>query len=273
MTAREPLSVVVLTRNEERNLARCLGSVSWADEILVVDSESVDRTRQVAERFQARVVVRPWPGFREQWNFGLSQATHLWVLVLAADEWIPEGAVREIRSVLEAPLADGYEFLRVTAFTGGFVRWAWHPDRQLRLFRRDRGRFEGGLVHESVRLEEGCRLERLREPLLHLTYRSIDEFLDRMNRYTGLAAATLKHDGRRFSILRLVTRPPAAFFKYYVLRLGLLDGMRGFVASVGAAAYVFLKHAKRWELDREADPAFLAAAGTTPEDPDPGALP
>lgn len=272
MAAREGLSVVVLTRNEERNLARCLASVTWAEEIVVVDSESTDRTQEVAARFGARFIIRPWPGFREQWNFAVGEATHLWVLVLAADEWLTEDAAREIRNVLEAPLADGYRSLRVTAFTGAFVRWAWHPDPQLRLFRKDRGGFEGGLVHESVRLEEGCRVERLRQPLLHLTYRSIREFLDRMNRYTDLAAASMRHDGRRFSALQLVIRPPATFLKYYVLRLGMLDGMRGLVASVGAAGYVFLKLAKRWELDRQADPAFLAAAGTTPEDPDPGAL-
>lgn len=273
MAVREPLSVIVLTRNEEKNLARCLASVAWADEIVVVDSESTDATRQIAERARARVFVRPWPGFREQWSFALAQTTHLWVLVLAADEWLPEDTAHEIRTVLEAPLADGYVCFRVTAFSGAFVRRAWHPDRQLRLFRKDRGSFEGGLVHESVQLAEGCRVERLRGRLLHLTYRSIHEFLDRMNRYTDLAAATLDAKGERFSVAGLLIRPPAAFFKYYVLRRGALDGMRGLVASVGAGAYVFLKLAKLWELHRESDPAFLQAAGATPEDPDPGALP
>ncbi len=273
MAVREPLSVIVLTRNEEKNLARCLASVAWADEIVVVDSESTDSTRQIAERSRARVFVRPWPGFREQWSFALAQTSHLWVFVLAADEWLPEDTAHEIRTVLEAPLADGYICYRVTAFSGAFVRHAWHPDRQLRLFRKDRGGFEGGLVHESVELADGCRVQKLRGKLLHLTYRSVHEFLDRMNRYTDLAAATLQAKGKRFSALGLLVRPPAAFIKLYVLRRGMLDGMRGLVASVGAAAYVFLKLAKLWELGRESDPSFLEAAGATPEDPDPGALP
>ena len=128
-------------------------------------------------------------------------------------------------------------------------------------------------MHESVQLAEGCRAERLQGWLFHLTYRSIHEFLERMNRYTDLAAATADMQGKRFSTLRLLTRPPATFLKYYLLRRGILDGMRGLVASAGAAMYVFLKLAKQWELHRESDPTFLQAAGATPEDPDPGALP
>jgi glycosyltransferase involved in cell wall biosynthesis len=271
VSEREPLSVVVITKNEERNLDRCLRSVSWADEIVVVDSESTDRTREVAERHGARVFVRPWPGYVEQWNFALSRTTHLWHFVLAADEWISDASALEIQKVLEAPLADGYRMDRLSAFRGAFVRWAWHPDSQLRLFRKDRGRFEGGRVHESVQMAPGCRVERLREKLLHLTYRSVDEYIDRINRYTGLAAATLDDRGKRFTVLALVVKPPATFFKYYVLKLGVLDGMRGFLVSVGASLYVFLRHAKLWELHAAPDPNFLSAAGTTPEDPDPAA--
>jgi len=267
---REPLSVVVITKNEERNLDRCLRSISWAEEIIVVDSESTDRTRAIAERHGARVFVRPWPGFVAQWNFAIAQATHLWVLLIAADEWLPDAGAFEIQRVLEAPLADGYVFERLSAFSGAFVAHAWHPDPQLRLFRKDRARMEGGQVHESVRLAHGCKAEKLKEKLLHLSYRSIDDYVTRTNKYTGLAAATLQQRGERFSVLDLLVRPPATFLKFYVLRRGALDGMRGFLVSAGAALYVFLRHAKLWELRSVADARFLSAAGTTPEDPDPG---
>ncbi len=269
---REPLSVTIITKDEERNLDRCLRSVSWADEIVVVDSGSTDRTREIAARYGAKVCVRPFEGYVAQKNAAVDLATHLWVLSVDADEWLPEVTAVEIQDVLEAPLADGYEIIRRTAFSGAFVRWAWRRDRQLRLFRKDRGRFAGGLVHESVRLDEGCRAERLREPLLHLTYRSVGDYVDRMNRYTDLAAQSFRSDGRRFSAIQLLFRPPATFVKCYLLRLGILDGVRGVIVSVGAAMYVFLKLAKRWEMDRPADPVFLQAAGSTPEDPDPGAL-
>jgi glycosyltransferase involved in cell wall biosynthesis len=272
MAAHEPLSVVVVTRNEEHNLDRCLRSVSWAEEIVVVDAESTDRTRDIAARHGARVVVRPWAGYVEQKNHAVSLAAHLWVLSLDADEWLTDAGALEIRRVLEAPLADGYAFERVTAFCGAFVRWAWHPDRQLRLFRKDRGAFGGGLVHESWKLAEGCRLERLREPFFHLTCRSLREYFERMNRYTDLAADSLGRRGRGFSWWALLAKPPAAFFKMYVFKLGVLDGVRGFLVSAGAAMYVFERQAKLWELRREVDPEFLSAAGSTPEDPDPGAL-
>lgn len=265
------VSVVVITKNEERSLARCLGSVAWVEQIVVVDAESTDRTREVAERHGAKVLVRPWPGFVEQWNFALSEASEPWILVMAADEWLPEDSSREIRSELASPRADGYAFNRATAFTGAFVRHAFNPDWQLRLFRKGRGRFEGGLVHESVHMDPSCHVARLHGRLLHLTYRSIHDHVERMNRYTDLAAATLRREGRSFSVFQMLVRPPAAFFKSYVLRRGCLDGMRGLVIGAHAAFYVFLKLAKRWELDRPVAPSFLEAAGTTPEDPDPGA--
>lgn len=272
MATRQGVSVAIITKNEERNLGRCLRSVAWAEQIIVVDSGSTDRTREVAARHRADVHVRPWPGFVEQWNFALSRASQPWVLVLAADEWLSESSAAELREVLTDPRADAYELRRRTALHGGFVKRAWGPDWQLRLFRNGRGRFEGGLVHESVRLDPGSRVERLRGELLHLTYRSVRGYIDRMNRYTDLAAATMRDEGRRFSVVAILVRPWAAFVKHYVLRRGFLDGMRGLVVSVGAASYVFFKLAKRWEMDRGADPEFLAAAGSTPEDPDPGGV-
>ncbi len=273
MTPREGVSVAIITKNEERNLDRCLRSVGWAEQIVVVDSGSTDRTREVAARHGVEVHVRAWPGFVEQWNFAIGKASQPWVLVLAADEWLSDAVAEEIRATLCGPRADAYEIRRSTAFSGAFVGRAWGPDWQLRLFRRGRGRFAGGHVHESVRLDPGCRVERLRGALLHLTYRSVREYIDRMNRYTDLAAATMAEEGRGFSVLDVLVRPPASFVKHYVMRRGFEDGMRGLVVSAGAAFYVFLKLAKRWEMGRVANPEFLAAAGSTPEDPDPDSVP
>ncbi len=273
VVAREPLSVVVITRNESRNLARCLRSVEWADEVVVVDSESTDGTIEIARRFGAKVRVEPWRGFSEQKNFAVALAAHRWVLSLDADEWLgPEGG-DEIRRALESPRADGYLIDRKNAFAGRFVEHVWSPDWHLRLFLRDRGRFEGGRVHESFRLHPGAKVLRLASPLYHLTYRSVDDYVERMNRYTGLNARTLRERGRRFHVTKLVLSPGVTFLKLYVLKRGFLDGVRGLVVAAGSAYSVFLKYAKLWELERERDPAFSRLVPPTDEDPDPGAVP
>lgn len=273
MPGREPLSVAVITRDEERNLGRCLGSVAWADEIVVVDSGSTDRTVEIARRHGARVRIEPWRGFAAQKNLAIESTRNLWVLSLDADEWIDAAGADEIRGVLEAPGADAYDFDRVSSLCGAFLDHAWRPDRHVRLFRKDRARFEGGHVHESVALAEGARAARLRSPLYHLTYRTIDDYVDRLNRYTGLAARTLRERGRRPGVGRLVVGPPAAFVKHYVVKGGFLDGVRGLIAATGSAFYVFLKYAKAWEAARSRDARFEALVAPNAEDPDPGAPP
>ena len=255
-TDREPLSVAVITRDEERNLARCLASVAWAEEILVVDSGSTDATATIAARYGARFLVREWSGYVEQKNFALDQVHHAWVLSLDADEWLSAEAAEEIRQVLHRPRAEAYALSRLTSFSGAFVRHVWRPDWQVRLLLRERGRFAGGRVHESLRMTPGARIERLRHPLLHLGYRSIADYVRRMNRYTDLAAADLKERGR-LPWLRLLLSPPATFLKLYVWKRGFLDGVRGLTVSAGSAFYVLLKYAKLWELGRDPDAEFI----------------
>lgn len=269
-TSRLPLSVTIITHDEERDLGRCLGSVAWADERIVVDSGSTDRTREVAQRTGARVVVQPWLGYVGQKNAALEYARHPWVLSLDADEWLPQHTAAEIRRTLEAPRAHAYSFPRLTALSGGFVRHAWGTDRQVRLFRKDRGRFAGGLVHESVRMDAGATVSRLRGELLHLSFRSLHEYAERMDRYSELAARSMERAGRSAGPIRLVGSPLAAFCKAYVLRLGFLDGVRGLVASAGQAHYVLLKYAKLWERTRPPDLAFARLVVPTEDDRDPG---
>ncbi|HEX5042224.1 MAG TPA: glycosyltransferase family 2 protein [Candidatus Polarisedimenticolaceae bacterium] len=264
---RATLSVVVIARNEERNLGRCLDSVSWAEERIVVDGESTDRTREVAAGRGARVLVQPWLGYRDQKNVAVDAATMDWVLSLDADEWLPQETAEEVRSVLEAPVAEAYGFSRVSAVSGAFLRHTFGRDRQTRLFRRGAARFAGGEVHERLALSGGTRTAMVRGPLLHRTYRSFSDYAARMNHYSDLGARGMA--GRPVSLLRLVLSPPAAFLKMYVLRGGFLDGLRGFVVAAGQAHYVLLKYAKHWEAQRRPDPEFARLVPPSPEDPDP----
>ena len=271
MEDRVPVSVTVVARDEELNLARCLASVAWADEIVVVDSGSTDRTREIAARGGARVVVNPWPGYAAQKNRAAAETRNAWVLSLDADEWLPEDAAREIGAALSDSSHAAFSFRRISAFSGAFLPRTWSPDRQTRLYRKDRARFAGGHVHESVEIDPPGTVGRLEVPLLHLTHRSVTEQVARLNRYSDLASRTAHERGERFRLSRLVVGPPAAFFKMYVLKGGALDGVRGLVAAVDHAHYVFLKSAKLWDRTRAPDPDFGRRVLPTADDPDPGA--
>jgi len=241
------LSVAVVTWNEEERLRACLESAAWADEIVVVDAESTDKTVALAREFTDRVWVRPWPGFVAQKNFALEQAAGEWVLSLDADEQVtPELRQRIARILDEDGPADGYAVPRRNMFWGAWVRHGGlYPDYQLRLFRRRAGRFAGDGVHESVQVDG--RVERLGEPLLHHSYRGLEDFVHRSNRYSTLAAGDWIRRGWRVRLPHLILRPLGRFVSMYIIRLGFLDGWRGLVLAVLYADYVFLRMAKAWE--------------------------
>src|SRR5262245_24382948 len=178
------LSITIIAWNEEERLRACLESVAWADEIVVVDAESSDKTVEIARAFTDRIWVRPWPGFAAQKNFALEQTTGDWILSLDADEHVtPELAARIAEVCRRDGPADGYALRRKASFWGSGVRHGGlSPDHQLRLFRRGAGRFVADAVHESVRVEG--RVERLAEPLLHHSYRGVEDFVARSNRYS-----------------------------------------------------------------------------------------
>ena len=266
-----PLSVAVVAFNEERNLGRCLASVGFADDLVVVDSGSTDRTREVASRHGARVVTAPWQGYVAQKNRAAAEARHLWVLSLDADEWLEPGAAEEIRAVLARPAHAAYAFRRISAFSGAFLPRTWSPDRQVRLYRKDVARFAGGDVHESVRVDPPHTVGALDAPMLHLTHRSVHEQVERLNRYSALASKTAAESGRAFRLSRMLAGPPAAFVKMYLLKGGITEGVRGLVAAANHAHYVFLKSAKLWDRTRRRDDAFARRVPATAEDPDPGA--
>ncbi len=242
------LSVTVITWNEEERLRACLESVAWADEIIVVDAESTDKTVQVAREFTDRIWVRPWPGFAVQKNFALEQAAGEWVLSLDADEQVTPELRWEVRDVIaRGGPHDGYALPRKNVFWGAWVRHGrLYPDYQLRLFRRGRGRFVERAVHESVEVQGSAG--RLQAPLLHHSYRSLEEFIHRSNRYSTLAAAEWVRQGRRVGAADLLFRPLGRFCSMYVLHGGFLDGWRGLLLAGLYAHYVFLRTAKAWEI-------------------------
>ncbi|HEX3177307.1 MAG TPA: glycosyltransferase family 2 protein [Methylomirabilota bacterium] len=241
------LSVVVITRNEEDRIRACLESVAWADELIVVDAESEDKTATIARELTDHVVVRPWPGYAAQKNFGLDLARSAWVLSLDADENVSAALRADIERVLAAdgPL-DGYQVPRRNVFWGRWMRHGGlYPDWQLRLFRRGRGRFGARAVHESVGVDGA--VGRLAGHLEHRSYRDVADFLARAERYATLAAEDWVARGRRVHAWDFVLRPLGRFVGMYVVRGGFLDGGRGFLVAALYAYYVLIRCAKVWE--------------------------
>ena len=243
-----PVTVTVITFNEAAHIRAALESVAWADEIIVVDSESTDDTVALARPLATTVIVRPWPGYVAQKNFAAAQATHDWILSIDADERVSPPLGDDLRALLAAgPAAAGYRLPRVTFHLGRWIRSTdWYPDYQLRFYDRRRARWTGRHVHESV-AADGPVVD-LRGELLHYAYRDLAHHLQTMDRYTTLAARQMHEDGRRAGWLDLALHPPAAFLRNYVLRGGFRDGVPGLVISAMNARYVGLKFAKLWEL-------------------------
>lgn len=240
------ISVTVITWNEEERLRRCLETVTWADEIVVVDAGSDDKTVEIARGFTDHVLVRPWDGFAPQKNFAVERASGEWVLALDADEEVSPELAAEIRRVVAAPAAEGYTMPRRNIFWGRWVRHGLlYPDWQLRLFRRGRGRFVERQVHESVEVDG--RVARLTGALVHRSYRDVADFIARANRYTTLAADEWVRSGRPIRMTDLILRPAGRFLSMYVVHAGFLDGWRGFLLAVLYAYYVFVRSAKVWE--------------------------
>lgn len=242
------LSVIVITKNEERNIRACLESVNWADEILVVDAGSSDSTVQLAKVFTQKVYIRPWEGYGAARNFALSQATSDWILWLDADERVSLTLKDEIRNVLALDDASVTAFTvpRKAYFLGRWIKHCgWYPSRVVRLFRRGSGTFSEHKVHEQL-LINGTERE-LKSDLLHFTDPNLSHYFEKFNRYTSLAAEELTVQGQRFHHSQLLIRPPWVFFKMYVIRLGFLDGIQGLILCVLSACYVFTKYAKLWE--------------------------
>lgn len=248
------VACIVITKNEERNIADCLASARWADELIVVDAESADKTVELARASGAKVFVRPWPGFGLQKNFGMAQASSDWILILDADERVTEELRGEVRTRLEqwkpgAPVA--YRIPRRNFFYGAWVRRAGvYPDYQVRLFRRGSAQYNDVAVHENL-LVEG-EIGTLAGHLDHYTERRIQDHFKKFGLYTTLAAQEKAKKVRTVSWIDLVLRPLVVFGKTYLLKQGFRDGVQGLIVCVFASMYTFVKYAKLWDATRQA---------------------
>jgi glycosyltransferase involved in cell wall biosynthesis len=248
MTAR--LSVTIIVRDEENNIRRTLDSVRWADEIIVLDSGSADRTVEICREYTDKVFHQDWLGYAGQKNAAIDRATGDWVLSLDADEPIEAALTEEIKRIISSPEAvDGYRIPRKTFFLGKWIRHGgWYPDYNLRLFRRGKGRFEERAVHESIRVEGA--IGTTEHAIEHYAYPDLASYLSSINRYSSLAVSVMEQRGvSRFqaSWINILLRPVLTFLLKYVLRFGFLDGKHGLVLNLFHASYVFAKYAKAWE--------------------------
>ncbi|PWB75878.1 hypothetical protein C3F09_01840 [candidate division GN15 bacterium] len=247
------LSVIIITHNEEENLPRCLESVKWADEVIVVDSHSTDRTPQIAADFKCQYYDLDWHGFGAAKQAALAHASGEWVLSIDADEAVSEELRASITSGINGKSEyRGYEMARRTQFLGRWIRHCgWYPDYILRLFRRDSGRFNPLVIHESIAV--GGPVGRLKGDLLHYSYPNLEKYFAKSNRYTTLGAEEALRLGKRAGIIDLLFKPPISFFKHYIQKGGFLDGTQGLLVSWLSAAAVFNKYAKLWHLSKRAD--------------------
>jgi glycosyltransferase involved in cell wall biosynthesis len=245
---RAQVSAIIVCYNEEDNIRACLESVSWCDEIVVIDAHSTDRTLDIVREFTNRIFIRDWPGYREQKQFALDQARLEWVLNLDADERVSAELRAEIQHELAdgAPGIDGFYIPRLVHYLGRWwYRGGWYPDHRLRLFRRSKAHWGGVNPHEKVLIEG--RTRRLSGSLLHFTYADVSQHLLTVNRLTDISAVeALKRE--RVGGGRLLVRPAWRFFRSLLVDRGILEGWPGLFVAATAGFYVFLKYAKALEL-------------------------
>lgn len=238
------ITATIITLNEERNIARAIESLRCCDEILIVDSGSVDRTIELAQNLGVRVIEAGWLGYAAQKNWAAEQAANDWILSLDADEALSEALEAEIWALKKSgPKYDAYTMPRLARYLGKWILHSgWYPDRKVRLYRRGKAKWVGEFVHESVRAEG--RVGHLQSNLLHFTCDSLSEHLKTLDRYTTLAAQEIAARRIRVPLHRLVIDPAWTFLKSYVVQRGFLDGFEGLVIAYMAAFYTFLKYSK-----------------------------
>jgi glycosyltransferase involved in cell wall biosynthesis len=250
------ISATIITFNEESNIKVACETVAWADEIVVVDSNSTDATREVAAASGARVITNNWPGFGAQKQFAVEQATGEWIFSLDADERVSDelkNSIQSLRTFQESQLADGYLIARRTYYQQRWIRGGgWYPDRQLRLFKKSKGRWKERHIHESVQMDPVARVEKLSGDLLHFTSQDAAHHHRRIGeRYAPLGALQMFEEGRRTSLFGVASAGPAAFIRSLILKGGIRDGFAGFTIASFAAHHAFLKHLMLWEKQKK----------------------
>ena len=248
-----PLSVIVITKNEAAMIRRCLASVSWADEIIVVDSGSTDGTVAVCREFTPHVISTDWAGFGPQKNRALDLATGTWVLALDADEYLPTQAQAEIQQVLAGESKiNAYRIPRLSSYCGRFMgHGGWYPDYVIRLFRRGCARFSDDIVHERLVVQGAVGT--LSSPLHHETYRDLEEVLHKVDSYSTAGATMAAQKGRRGSLPQALIHGVWAFVRTYFVQFGLLDGAEGLMLAISNAEVTYYKYAKLRLLTKTRD--------------------
>ncbi len=244
------LTVIVPCKNEEENIRTCLESVKWADELMVVDSGSTDRTLEIAHEYTDRILEHEYVNSATQKNWAIPQAAHEWVFIVDSDEKVTPELQSEVRALMAGtPKHDGYRIRRKNWFFGvEMPHCGWERDTVLRLFRRDVGRYEDRHVHADV-IVDGA-VGHLENNFEHRSYRSFDDYLEKFGRYTTWSALDLRDRGKRPGFLNLVVRPFFRFFKMFVIRQGFRSGLAGFILCGLGAFSVFMKYAKLWVILR-----------------------
>lgn len=262
------LSVIIITKNEALNIRECLKSVQWAEEIIVVDSGSTDDTVAICREFTPHVYIHDWPGFGIQKNRALNYATQSWVLSLDADERVTSELRSEVERTILKGKEQGYEIPRLSSFCGRYMQHSgWYPDYVTRLFRRDKGRFSNDLVHERV-LINGV-VGRLKQNILHESFRDLDQLLAKMNHYSSAGAAMMGKKGRDASLTQAILHGLWAFIRSYFLRVGFLDGREGFMLAVSTAEATYYRYVKRLLIQQHdsadildiVEPTLMSEAG------------
>ncbi len=243
------ISATIIVHNEEDNIAEVCETVSWADEIVIVDSDSTDRTVEIARRYTDKVFNREFRGYKDKHEFADAQTTGDWIFWIDADERVTpqlRASIEALRQRDPATLPDGFRIARRTHYLGRWINHSgWYPDYQMRLYRKAASYWDGVSPHETARVRG--RVEILPGEFLHYTKRNLSEHHHVLDSYTTLAAEYLYRRGKRISALELLLAPIAAFLRTYILKLGFLDGIAGLIIATFTAYSVFLKYAKVWE--------------------------
>lgn len=250
------LTVVIITKDEEENIRACLENVAWADEIIIVDSESDDRTREICREFTNLIFVKKMEGFGAQKQFGIEKATGDWILILDADERLSPELCDSLKRILdEGTPYDGFRIWRKTFYLGKWIRYCGWYAPVVRFFRRGKGACDMRYVHESI-IVNGP-IGEIRDPLMHFSYRSIDQHVMKISVYSAYDAKVLYERGIRIkrsnAIWYLAAKPSLIFIRKFIVMRGFLDGTRGFIISAFTAFIVFLNYSKVWEMQREYD--------------------
>lgn len=249
-----PISACIISMNEADRIGDCLASLDFCDEVVVIDSHSTDETRALAAAAGAQVIERDWSGFTAQKQFAVESATHDWVLCIDADERVEPALAEEIKALAaqDFPGAAAWNMPRLTMWQGMWIRGGtWYPDRQLRLFDRRRGSWQGGVVHEKAVING--EVKQLGGHLLHHSYRDLDDHLGTISKYTDLGAQKLQAKGRRATYSDLWLRPAVRFFRFFIIGRGFMMGWRGLSLSMLAAHYVHLKYLRLMISQRQND--------------------